>query len=93
MLQFGLRLGDRPGQIITTTPRPLPLVKALMAEGLIEIAPIGYMRGRTLNNAFIVIGKGVVNVHREQQTRWSEGRRIVAVDVEVLAHIAESAGR
>jgi len=30
-------------------------VKALMAEGLIEIAPIGYMRGRTLNNAFIVI--------------------------------------
>ncbi|WP_409018669.1 PhoH family protein [Brevundimonas vesicularis] len=30
-------------------------VKALMAEGLIEIAPIGYMRGRTLNNAFIVM--------------------------------------
>ena len=30
-------------------------VKALMAEGLIEIAPIGYMRGRTLNNAFIVV--------------------------------------
>jgi phosphate starvation-inducible PhoH-like protein len=30
-------------------------VGALMAEGLIEIAPVGYMRGRTLNNAFIVI--------------------------------------
>ena len=30
-------------------------VKALMAEGLIEIAPVGYMRGRTLNNAFIVV--------------------------------------
>lgn len=30
-------------------------VRALMAEGLIEIAPIGYMRGRTLNNAFVVI--------------------------------------
>jgi phosphate starvation-inducible PhoH-like protein len=30
-------------------------VKALMAEGLIEIAPIGYMRGRTLNNAYVVI--------------------------------------
>src|SRR5437016_10882675 len=26
-----------------------------MAEGAIEIAPIAYMRGRTLNNAFIVI--------------------------------------
>jgi phosphate starvation-inducible PhoH-like protein len=30
-------------------------VKALIAEGLIEIAPVGYMRGRTLNNAFVVI--------------------------------------
>ncbi len=26
-----------------------------MGEGAIEIAPVGYMRGRTLNNAFIVI--------------------------------------
>ncbi len=26
-----------------------------MQEGLIEIAPVGYMRGRTLNNAFVVI--------------------------------------
>ena len=30
-------------------------VKAMMAEGQIEIAPIGFMRGRTLNNAFVVI--------------------------------------
>ena len=30
-------------------------VRALMSEGLIEIAPVGYMRGRTLNNAFVVI--------------------------------------
>jgi phosphate starvation-inducible PhoH-like protein len=30
-------------------------VRALMAEGAIEIAPVGFMRGRTLNNAFIVI--------------------------------------
>jgi phosphate starvation-inducible PhoH-like protein len=30
-------------------------LKSLMAEGLIEIAPVGYMRGRTLNNAFVVI--------------------------------------
>lgn len=30
-------------------------LKLLMAEGLIEIAPIGYMRGRTLNNAFVVV--------------------------------------
>ncbi len=30
-------------------------VKKYMEEGLIEIAPVGFMRGRTLNNAFIVI--------------------------------------
>jgi phosphate starvation-inducible PhoH-like protein len=30
-------------------------VRALMSEGAIEIAPVGYMRGRTLNNAFVVI--------------------------------------
>jgi phosphate starvation-inducible PhoH-like protein len=30
-------------------------VRQLMTEGAIEIAPIAYMRGRTLNNAFVVI--------------------------------------
>ncbi|WP_374578774.1 PhoH family protein [Phenylobacterium sp.] len=30
-------------------------VRALMQEGAIEIAPVGFMRGRTLNNAFVVI--------------------------------------
>lgn len=39
-------LSDRlsPGQL-----------KHMLSEGVIEIAPIGFMRGRTLNNAFIVI--------------------------------------
>jgi phage terminase large subunit-like protein len=31
-LQFGLRLGDRPQQMITTTPRPLKLLKEIMAR-------------------------------------------------------------
>jgi phosphate starvation-inducible PhoH-like protein len=30
-------------------------LKALIAEGTIEIAPVAYMRGRTLNDCFIVI--------------------------------------
>ena len=30
-------------------------LKALLAEGAIEIAPVAYMRGRTLNNCFVVI--------------------------------------
>jgi phage terminase large subunit-like protein len=32
MLQFGLRLGQRPRQLITTTPRPIPLLKRLIAD-------------------------------------------------------------
>jgi phage terminase large subunit-like protein len=32
MLQFGLRLGARPRQLITTTPRPTALVKRLLAD-------------------------------------------------------------
>jgi len=32
MLQFGLRLGERPRQVITTTPRPIALLKRLMAD-------------------------------------------------------------
>ena len=42
-------------KLLSLTDRAAERVKALMAEGLIEIAPIGYMRGRTLNNAFIVV--------------------------------------
>jgi phosphate starvation-inducible PhoH-like protein len=30
-------------------------LKAMVAEGVIEIAPVAYMRGRTLNDCFIVI--------------------------------------
>jgi phage terminase large subunit-like protein len=32
MLQFGLRLGDRPRQMVTTTPRPAPLLRRLIAD-------------------------------------------------------------
>ena len=31
MLQFGLRLGPHPRQVVTTTPRPIPLLKRLIA--------------------------------------------------------------
>jgi phage terminase large subunit-like protein len=32
MLQFGLRLGVAPRQLVTTTPRPLPLIRALIDD-------------------------------------------------------------
>ncbi|WP_342358542.1 DNA-packaging protein [Terrarubrum flagellatum] len=31
-LQFGLRLGDKPREMVTTTPRPIPLLKKLMSD-------------------------------------------------------------
>lgn len=32
MLQFGLRLGERPRQLVTTTPRTTPLLRRLLAD-------------------------------------------------------------
>jgi hypothetical protein len=45
MLQFGLRLGDHPRQIITTTPRPISIVKELLASPTTVVT-----RGSTLEN-------------------------------------------
>lgn len=46
-LQFGLRLGSHPRQLVTTTPRPIELVKAILAgeEGKVHVT-----RGRTMDN-------------------------------------------
>jgi len=30
MLQFGLRLGDHPRQVVTSTPRPIPLIREIL---------------------------------------------------------------
>lgn len=46
MLQFGLRLGSGPSQVVTTTPRPIPLIRRLLAEPRAVIS-----RSRTLDNA------------------------------------------
>ncbi|MEO3387852.1 terminase family protein [Mesorhizobium sp. CAU 1741] len=46
MLQFGLRLGPRPKQIITTTPRANPLMRRLLADPNLTIT-----RMRTDENA------------------------------------------
>lgn len=67
-IEAGENLGFLPGGIedkLAPFLRPLydalsdrlspKRLKSLMAEGLIEIAPVGFMRGRTLNNAFVVI--------------------------------------
>lgn len=46
MLQFGLRLGERPMQLITTTPRPVPKLKKLLSDPQVKVT-----RMRTEDNA------------------------------------------
>ncbi|GIL40045.1 PhoH family protein [Roseiterribacter gracilis] len=67
-IEAGENLGFLPGDMMEKmAPYLRPLydcltdrlgtkrMRHLMQEGEIEIAPVGFMRGRTLNNAFIVI--------------------------------------
>ncbi|MEA3035389.1 MAG: hypothetical protein QOH04_1151 [Sphingomonadales bacterium] len=44
-LMLGLRLGERPRVLVTTTPRPIPLMRRLIEE-----AGTGLSRGRTRDN-------------------------------------------
>lgn len=45
-LQFGLRLGEHPRQIVTTTPRPIPVIRKLVKDSDCIVT-----RGRTYDNA------------------------------------------
>ncbi|MGV8969835.1 MAG: PhoH family protein [Microbacteriaceae bacterium] len=67
-VEAGERLGFLPGSLtdkIDPYLRPLydalgdmmepELVPKLLASGTVEVAPLAYMRGRTLNNAFVIL--------------------------------------
>jgi phage terminase large subunit-like protein len=45
-LQFGLRLGVDPRQVVTTTPRPLPLIRRMIVDPTVHVT-----KGRTYDNA------------------------------------------
>jgi phage terminase large subunit-like protein len=44
-LQFGMRLGKHPRQIVAITPRPIPVLKRILADPYTVTT-----RGSTLNN-------------------------------------------
>lgn len=46
MLQFALRLGERPRALVTTTPRPIPVLKEIKSEATTVVT-----RGSTYDNA------------------------------------------
>ncbi|MDX6378676.1 MAG: phosphate starvation-inducible protein PhoH [Gaiellaceae bacterium] len=92
-VEAGERLGFLPGTLyekIDPYLRPLydalhdmldpDSIPRLMAAGTIEVAPLGYMRGRTLNDAFIILDEAQ-NTSPEQMkmflTRLGFGAKIV----------------
>jgi phosphate starvation-inducible PhoH-like protein len=92
-VEAGERLGYLPGTLndkIDPYLRPLldalhdmidpDSIPRLTQSGTIEIAPLGYMRGRTLNNAFIILDEAQ-NTTAEQMkmflTRLGFGSKIV----------------
>ena len=92
-VEAGERLGFLPGSLfdkIDPYLRPLydalrdmldpESIPRLMADGTIEVAPLAYMRGRTLSNAFIILDEAQ-NTSAEQMkmflTRLGFGSKIV----------------
>jgi phosphate starvation-inducible PhoH-like protein len=92
-VEAGEKLGFLPGDLQTKVdPYLRPLYDALqemlgletyaklMERGSIEIAPLAYMRGRTLSNAFIILDEAQ-NTTREQMkmflTRMGDGSKMV----------------
>ena len=92
-IEAGEKLGFLPGDLQTKVdPYLRPLYDALqelfgvdnyatlIERGIIEIAPLAYMRGRTLSNAFIILDEAQ-NATNEQMkmflTRFGEGSKVV----------------
>lgn len=92
-VEAGEKLGFLPGDLQTKVdPYLRPLYDALqemlgletysklMERGTIEIAPLAYMRGRTLSNAFVILDEAQ-NTTREQMkmflTRLGDGSKMV----------------
>ena len=92
-VEAGEKLGFLPGDLQTKVdPYLRPLYDALqemlgletytklMERGSIEIAPLAYMRGRTLSNAFVILDEAQ-NTTREQMkmflTRLGDGSKMV----------------
>jgi phage terminase large subunit-like protein len=65
MLQFGLRLGKRPQQMFTTTPRPQKLLRDMLADEGVHVS-----RMRTEDNADNLAGPFLASVrHRYGKSR------------------------
>jgi len=64
-LRMGLRLGDRPRLLLTTTPRPLPWLKQLVDDEGRAGAGLVVTRGRTYDNAANLPAAFIADVMRD----------------------------
>ena len=62
MAMFGLRLGDRPQVCITTTPKPLPLIREIMKDPDTVI-----VRGSTFDNKANLASTFISNIVRKYE--------------------------
>lgn len=69
MLQFALRLGESPRQLVTTTPRPIPLLKQLLSDPETRVA-----RAATEANA-AHLARGFVSAIRARYAGTRLGRQ------------------
>lgn len=74
-LQFGLRLGKRPRGIVTTTPRPIKLVRALLADSTTAVT-----RGSTYDNE-PNLAPGFIKVIRQSYEGTRLGRQEIEAEV------------
>lgn len=65
MLQFGLRLGDNPRQLVTTTPRPIDLVREILKGE--KTGETVVTRGSTFDNSGNLAAKFLANVRRKYE--------------------------
>lgn len=80
-LQFGMRLGDHPRGIITTTPRPLSLVKCLIEDSKGDNPRVFLTRGRTIDNVSNLAPEFISSI-RDRYAGTRLGRQ--ELDAEVL---------
>src|SRR5690606_7515061 len=65
-LQFGLRIGDRPRQLVTTTPRPIPIVRKLL-EDVDKPGGVALTKGRTYDNQANLAPSFVAQMRRKYE--------------------------
>jgi phosphate starvation-inducible PhoH-like protein len=108
-VEAGERLGFLPGDVLAKVDpylRPLydalydmvdaETVGRLMDRGTIEVAPLAFMRGRTLNDSFIILDEAQITTPEQMKmflTRLGFGSKVVVTGDVTQIDLPEGRGR